>query len=275
MPDWPWLVAAHAVGLLAVHALVRAHSRYPGQRWLDLLRHFYPVLLYTSLFCETSHINLMFAGRYLDPEFIQLEEWVFGFQPSLWFMKKLPFLAVSELFYAAYFSYYLMIAGVSLALFWQNRSHFFHFLTVTTLLFYGCYLIYVFLPVIGPQVFFVNFPGYPSPPPWPVQPVAAFTPKFPEAITAGPFFHILKVVYFKFGSTGAAFPSSHVAVAVCTLYFSRRYLPRWRWIHGTFVVLLCFATVYCRYHYVVDVLAGLTMAAVFIPLGNWLYKKSL
>ena len=274
VPEWPWLVAAHAAGLLAVHALVRAHSRYPGRRWLDFLRHFYPVLLYTALFCETSHINLMFADRYLDPEFIRLEAWVFGCQPAILFMEKLPYLAVSELFYFAYFSYYLMIVGVGVALYWQDRGRFFHFLTVTTVLFYGCYLVYVFLPVIGPHIFFESFPGYPTPPEWEVQPLAV-TPVFPEAVFAGPFFQIMKVVYTNFGSTGAAFPSSHVAVAVCTLYFSRRYLPRWRWIHGTFVVLLCLSTVYCRYHYAVDVLAGLAMAAVFIPLGNWLYKKSL
>jgi membrane-associated phospholipid phosphatase len=31
--------------------------------------------------------------------------------------------------------------------------------------------------------------------------------------------------------------------------------------------------VYCRYHYGVDVLAGLVAAALLIPLGNWLYWK--
>jgi membrane-associated phospholipid phosphatase len=31
--------------------------------------------------------------------------------------------------------------------------------------------------------------------------------------------------------------------------------------------------VYCRYHYAVDVLAGLVAAAVLIPIGNWLYFK--
>jgi membrane-associated phospholipid phosphatase len=31
--------------------------------------------------------------------------------------------------------------------------------------------------------------------------------------------------------------------------------------------------VYCRYHYVVDVLAGAITAAVLVPTGNWLYFK--
>jgi len=39
------------------------------------------------------------------------------------------------------------------------------------------------------------------------------------------------------------------------------------------VMLLCLGTIYCRYHYVVDVLAGGATAAVLIPIGNRLYFK--
>jgi len=60
---------------------------------------------------------------------------------------------------------------------------------------------------------------------------------------------------------------------MCTVYFSFRYLRRIRHVHLVMAVLLCFATVYCRYHYAVDVLAGLAAAAVLIPLGNCLYFK--
>jgi membrane-associated phospholipid phosphatase len=33
------------------------------------------------------------------------------------------------------------------------------------------------------------------------------------------------------------------------------------------------ATVYCRYHYVADVIAGALAAALLIPLGNWLHAR--
>ena len=79
--------------------------------------------------------------------------------------------------------------------------------------------------------------------------------------------------YQHFESAGAAFPSSHVAVAICTVYFSFRYLRRIRHVHLLLALLLGVATVYGRYHYVVDVAAGILTAAVLIPLGNWLYFK--
>ena len=101
----------------------------------------------------------------------------------------------------------------------------------------------------------------------------AVTDVYQESIRRGPFFKLMHWLYDVFEPPGAAFPSSHVVVALCTLYFSFRYLRRIRFIHLAVVVLLCLATVYCRYHYVVDVLAGAITAAVLVPTGNWLYFK--
>jgi membrane-associated phospholipid phosphatase len=92
-------------------------------------------------------------------------------------------------------------------------------------------------------------------------------------VQAGVFFQLMRWIYRVFEAPGAAFPSSHVAIALCTVFFSFLYLRRIRYIHLVVAVLLCLSTVYCRYHYVVDVLAGLVAAAVLIPLGNWLYCK--
>jgi len=68
-------------------------------------------------------------------------------------------------------------------------------------------------------------------------------------------------------------PSSHVAIALTTVYFSFRYLRLIRWLHLAVAVLLCLSTIYCRYHYAVDVLAGLITVAVLLPFANWLYFK--
>jgi membrane-associated phospholipid phosphatase len=87
------------------------------------------------------------------------------------------------------------------------------------------------------------------------------------------FFQIMNWLYRVFEAPGSALPSSHVAVALCTVYFSFRYLRPIRYIHLSVACLLCLSTVYCRYHYLLDVLAGLVTAAILIPLGNWLYFK--
>ena len=269
VPHWPLLLAAHGVGIGLVHALIQSHATHPRNRALDFFRHFYPVLLYAGLYRETAALNHGLVSGFLDPFFIRLEGRVFGLQPSLTFMDRLPYVGVSELFYAAYFSYYLMIGGVGLALFVRNRRHFFHYVSVISFAFYVCYLVFIFMPVVGPPIFFEEISGYRLPAD--VQP--AVPPAFPEAITAGPFYRIMALIYRIFEGPGAAFPSSHVVIAIATVFFSFRYLRPIRWPHLAVVILLCLATVYCRYHYAVDVVAGVLTAAVLIPLGNWLYFK--
>jgi membrane-associated phospholipid phosphatase len=195
---------------------------------------------------------------------------LFGCQPSLVFMQKLPFLAISEIFYAAYFSYYLMIGGVGLALYVRNRRQFFHYISVISFVFYCCYLIYIFVPVIGPPVFFRTIFNYSLPPQ--LQHLAASEP-VPEAIKAGIFYQVMKWIYQVFEAPGAAIPSSHVAIALCTVSFSFRYLRAIRWFHMVMAVLLCLATIYCRYHYAADVLAGIATAVVLIPIADRLYFR--
>ena len=270
VPSWRWLLTLHVLGMVLIHLLIHWVGRSRPAGVLNFLRHFYPVLLYAVFFCETGSINRMFFSQYLDPAVIRCEQSLFGCQPSVRFMENLPWLAVSEIFYASYFSYYIMIGGVGIALFLRNRQQFFHYVSVVSFLFYICYLIYIVLPVIGSRVFFRQVAGYELPVEF--QKLAPTEP-YPGAVTAGIFFRLMLWIYRVFEAPGAALPSSHVAVALCTVYFSFRYLRPIRFVHLAVAVLLCLSTVYCRYHYAVDVLAGLLTAAILVPLGNWLYFK--
>jgi hypothetical protein len=198
VPLWPWLVSAHAIGIVLLHLLILVHARRPANRVLDFLRHFYPVLLFAAFFRETGELNQMFTSGFLDPVFIRLDEAIFGSQPSLTFMQVLPYWPVSEIFYASYFSYYVMITGVGLALFLRDRRQFFHYLSVISFVFYVCYLIYIFTPVTGPRVFFRVIDGYELPPD--VRPPVL--PEFPAAVQAGPFFRIMAWIYQNFEASG-------------------------------------------------------------------------
>lgn len=263
VPWWQVYVAAHLACMLAIHLLLNAHAGRPESRLLDLLRHFYPILLYAMFYRETGALNQMFVTGLLDEFFVGLDQRLFGFQPSIAFMDWLPYLPVSELFYASYFSYYVMIAGMGLVLYLQDKRHFFHYVSIVSFVFGLCYLTYIVLPVVGPRVFWAQAAGLSQ----------DMSVVYPPAVQAGPFFKIMKFIYAWFEAHGAAFPSSHVAVAVCTVWFSWRYVPKIRYIHLAVAVLLILSTVYCRYHYAVDVFGGLLTAAALMPLGGLLYRK--
>ena len=269
VPFWPLLLMAHGAGLVLIHWMIQLHSRHPANRLLDFLRHSYPILLYAGFYCETGLLSQMLSTGYLDPHFLRLEKWLFGWQPSLELMERCPSRLLSEVLYASYFSYYLMIGGVGLALLLRDRRQFAHYISVVSLVFYVCYLIYIFTPVAGPRILCPGIVGVQLPP----DVMPAKMPVTPESVGAGVFFRIMAWIYEHFETPGAAFPSSHVAIALCTVYFSFLYLRPIRWAHLAVALLLCLSTVYGRYHYVVDVLAGALTAALLIPLANRLFFK--
>lgn len=267
VPGWPLYLVGHVAAITGVHGLICLHERRGG-RLLDALRAFYPILLYTLFYVETHKLMYMFVSFRLDAHFIAVDQAWFGLQPSRALIQWLPYWWVSEPLYLAYFSYYGMVAGVGVGLYVLNRREFARYVTVISFVFYVCYLIYIFLPVLGP---------------YDPDVVASHAGAerligvkvLPPGLTAGPFFNIMRRVYMAVESRGgAAFPSSHVAVAIATLCFSWRYLRRVRWVHLVFVVLLAVSTVYCGYHYAVDVLGGMVTAAVLTPLGWWLYDRT-
>ena len=269
VPFWPTMLLAHGAGLVLIHFLIQFYARRPANPLLDFLRHAYPILCYTGFYYETGLLNQMLYTGYLDPHFLRLERWLFGWEPGLELMDRFPSRWLSEVMYASYFSYYLMIGGVALALLLRNRRQFAHFVSVVSFVFYVCYLIYIFTPVVGPRVVYRGITAVPLPP----DVMPAIPPVTPDSVAGGVFYQIMGWIYDHFETPGAAFPSSHIAIASCTVYFSFRYLRPIRWVHLVVAVLLCVSTVYGRYHYVVDVVAGALTAGLLIPLGNRLYFR--
>jgi len=266
LPRWPLYVAAHVACMAAVHLLLR-FCRRPRGAFMAMLRCFYPMILYTFLYCETHRLDRLFLHHGLDGFFIDLDQMLFGQQLSRTLMEKLPYAWVSETFYLFYFSYYVMVFGVGLLLYLGRRSQILRYVTIVSFVFYVCYLVYIFLPVMGPHGTEVGtvFTGR----------LASVGPRLvPEAIQRGLFFQLMKLVYRAVEPEGgAAFPSSHVAVAVATLWFTWSYFKRLRWLHLIAVIMLCLSTVYCGYHYAVDVVGGLITAALLVPLAHILYLR--
>jgi membrane-associated phospholipid phosphatase len=70
---------------------------------------------------------------------------------------------------------------------------------------------------------------------------------------------------------GGCMPSSHVAVALVVLLLAWVYRKSMAFWMTPFVIMLCISTVYNRYHYVSDVVAGLAVGLFAFWLGAVVY----
>jgi membrane-associated phospholipid phosphatase len=75
------------------------------------------------------------------------------------------------------------------------------------------------------------------------------------------------------GTQYDCFPSGHVAVVLVGAYLARRISAPAFYAFAVFAACITFATVYLRYHYVIDVIAGMALAVAVVAGGPWVYRK--
>jgi membrane-associated phospholipid phosphatase len=69
------------------------------------------------------------------------------------------------------------------------------------------------------------------------------------------------------------FPSMHVAISFLVWLYALRNSRTLFWILSPFILSLWVSTVYLRYHYLIDVVAGLLLAPASFILANWLFRR--
>jgi undecaprenyl-diphosphatase len=70
------------------------------------------------------------------------------------------------------------------------------------------------------------------------------------------------------------FPSAHVASTTAMAFVIRRYLPRFGWVFVVVAVSIGLATVYGRYHYGADALAGALLGVAAYGISRRLHRES-
>ncbi|MEC5394372.1 phosphatase PAP2 family protein [Bergeyella sp. RCAD1439] len=216
------------------------HQRVSYRLWA-LLTVLLAYAALSVLYKETALLNRLFLPS-VDPMLMAWDEKIFGEQPALVFSQVLSHPFFSEMMYFGYFAYYLMPVVLLFYLYRYRPGllESFGFLVIASFLSY--YVFFIFVPAFGPQFFF----------PFPENQIQAH----------GIFGRIIKLIQQNGEAPTAAFPSSHVAVAVIILLWVWTHKREWLFYFLPVVVLLMFSTVYIKAHYFVDVVGGLASAPV-------------
>ena len=244
-------------------------------RWTMLLRVTVQLAFLSWWYPDTYELNRVLPN--LDHLFAAADQTLFGCQPSLLFSQQVPWGWFSELMCLGYVSYFPLMALVSLYYFLQRYSEF-RLASFTILAsFFSYYVIFVLLPVTGPQFYYLA-----------VGTEQIANGVFPHAgewflthadrmaapgWTDGLCYHLLEMTHDAGERPTAAFPSSHVGITTVVFLLALRTRNR-RLIFTVlpFYVLMCFATVYIRAHYAIDALAGLVSGIAFYYTFTHVYE---
>ena len=226
----------------------------PSNRYqiLSFFRGLYPVLLFSYFYTSGHAFNRIIFRDWLDPFFMGIDQFIFGYLPSLVWGKLYSHWAIQELFHFAYFCYYPMIAGIPIYLYFTQKDAFREVIFNLTFVFYCCYTIYSVLPVIGGRF---------------LPEAMALT----KTYRGGPFTHIMVFIYRTSNHLGGAFPSSHIAVAIVLTISALKYIRPLGYICTVITFFLSLATVYCHYHWFIDAVFGILTGIAGYYLANWTY----
>jgi membrane-associated phospholipid phosphatase len=245
---WGILVAAHLAGAVTIGALRRLPKGLSPI--LEFFRYWYPIFLFPLLYKEVEFLAADFGNWGLTEPIRQLEVTLFAGHPSLYLSELLPWWPLSEVLHFCYISHVLLLPALAGYWYHTNRSAFYELLFLVTVTISSSYLFFILFPVDSPYY---------------------LAPPLKEPLSSHFFYQLVHFVSDRGGARGGAFPSTHVSMTTVlwlTAWVRQRPIALW----ATPVALgLIFATVYGRFHYVLDVIAGLALAAAVAGV----YKFSL
>ena len=259
----PVAVLLLSLGLVGLAVYLRQHLSHEkttgfwqkaGKAYLD----FYPLIFMFVVFETFFMILPYFNPRDYDRELAQFDFWMFGVNPTVWIEQWVhPWL--TDLLYLTYFIYYPFPLFILVYLYKKKKfteldRSIFLLLVVN----YGAYIIYFFVPAMGPRYY---------------EPIMQLQAKSLNGVfLAVP---IREIIHFFEPNKFDAFPSLHTATTLTTLIIMAKYNKKMFLIFIPLFLGILVAVVYCRFHYVVDIIAGIVWTIVAVTAAGFFYDRKI
>ncbi len=207
------------------------------------------VLIFDSLGGLIQYINPV---KY-DDLLINIDYMIFKVHPTV-ALERFISPVLTEILQFAYTSYYFLpvILGVALKI-KGKEAEFDRMIFLVLLCFFLSYIGYFLVPAVGPRYTMNHLQG---------------------TELHGIFLRdkIDSILNNLEGIKSDAFPSGHTAVTLVVLYAAYKFQKNLFWFFLPVVLALLVSTVYLRYHYVIDVIAGILLFALTVYAGEKVYN---
>jgi membrane-associated phospholipid phosphatase len=224
-----------------------------AQKFWHFWRHWYPHLFFLFCFEELAHLVHLITPGWQDAKLIAADRWLTGVQPTVW-LEQFATPGRNEFMQFAYITYftYLLVLGGSLY-YRKDWRGYWSVMTYSAAAYAMGYIIAISFPIESPWF--------------------SMAGTWHGELRGGTFTALIGFIEHYGRVRGAAFPSEHVAGSFAALWGAWRH-RRWLfWVMLPLVLCMCLSTVYGRYHYVVDVFAGMTTGTLGYVIGSWLMRR--
>lgn len=252
-----WVMGSVFVSFAAASVLAGFLPPSNQRKFFAFIRLFYPQAFLVLFFTESIMLSSqVFDGFSHDAAFAAADQWIFGFQPAREFHKLFESKAfVNELMYGAYFIYFVLLIVTPWLSWLQGRAEEARrLLFISVVAMVSLSIFYIFFRVQGPKYWFEDLHS-----------------AWYENIPGGIFVAFFQRLFSTAVLSGAAFPSTHVAMTAVTVYIAGKTDRRLIAPYAIVSLFILASTVYIYAHYFVDIIGGLAYAAVAVPLLSRIY----
>jgi membrane-associated phospholipid phosphatase len=221
----------------------------------EIIRDWFPfliiLLMYYTLWGDAT---LLMVTTDRDQALMALDQRLFGFQVSLVLQRIISPRLTSWMTFA-YFYHLINIPLVACFIYnWRPRARFREMMSGLMVVSFFGLLGYLLVPAIGPLYTLRN--QY-------TVPLHQSIGMFNREVDFMDFARVRRDV----------FPSLHTAISFVVWLYAYRNSKKLFWILSPLILSLWLSTVYLRYHYLIDVVAGLILAPLCYLLANWLFRR--
>jgi membrane-associated phospholipid phosphatase len=264
---WWAIVATDVAAAVLICALAYASQITASKvlRWVhDWAAFALVVFTYKQLYYVIRPIH---GGQDFDQLLIALDRFLFRVNPTEWLARFAnPYL--TEVLQIAYSLFYVLFLAVGIELYRRQDLSQFRFARFTMV--YGfllSYIGYFFLPAVGPRFTLHDFSKIDI-----ELPGLVFTNSLRWFVNIWESIHSGASNAVALASAQRdVFPSGHTMMALVAIALSYRYRLKIRGYVLVLGLLLIIATVYLRYHYLVDIVAGALLALACMRTVNGVY----
>jgi len=248
----PLLLITLYTGLIFLQILLIG-TKYRGNFLKLVYDLIFPTACILIIFDSLEQLVHFINPRDIDPLLIKLDYLIFNGHPTV-MMESIMAPLLTDVLQTAYSTYYFLPVALGIALKIRgDEKAFDQSLFLIMLCFYLSYIGYMLMPAIGPR-FTINH----------LQERA-----LEGLFIAGPLQELLNGLE---GTKRDAFPSGHTAITLTVVYLAWRFEKKLFAVFLPVALALIVSTVYCRYHYVVDVIGGVALTLITILLGEKYYE---
>ncbi len=238
---------AAAIGVIV--PLAKREDQLPAP--VTLFLDFYPAIFLPILFNTLSPLIMATRGGARDEILIAADRAIFGVDVTVW-LERFARPGVNDVFYVFYATYYFIALSLGLVLWSRDRATARRYVFTLMVVYYVSYAGYFTIPALGPRF----------------AQASLYTKSLTETAVARA---INDSINFLEKTKLDVFPSGHTMISVAVLIVAWKRARDVFWILLPIATGLIISTVFCRFHYVVDLIAGTMLAFVSVPVGDAIY----